>query len=63
MPIYDITACLGDVSCELLYHNLTKTNELLLILQQVDIVGKGLLVGFLAMVGVILVWNGLKAII
>ena len=62
MPSYDITACLGDVSCELAYHQLTKTNELLAIVQQVEIVSKNLLIGFVAMLAVVIAWNFLKSV-
>lgn len=62
MPVYGIEACLGNVSCELQFHTLTKINELGSRLEQVEIVAKGLLVGFLGLMAVMLAWKFLKTV-
>ena len=62
MPIYDITACLGEINCELSFYQLTKLNDIATKIEQIDLVSKYLFIGLCGIIASVFIWNVLKSL-
>lgn len=62
MPEYSISACLGDVSCELSYYTLVKLDKIERNLQNVDLLAQNIFIGLIAVVAVAIGWKFLKTV-
>lgn len=62
MPTYDISACLGEIKCELSFYQLSKLNDLTASMVQIDIAVKYLFIGLCGIIAVVFIWNVLKSL-